>query len=111
MLPVGIGTNKISPPSPDLLPPDDILDSSKWKVTGPRGSIIDHHQQQNVILGPGQIQPKGYRLTSGRYGELKLSFIMTKGMLEVEVSFLTRNAYIFYMYAFKFYSFIFNYRR
>lgn len=41
---------------------------------------------KQVKLGPGQIQPKGYRLSSMRYGELKLGFIMNKGMFEVEVS-------------------------
>jgi hypothetical protein len=40
----------------------------------------------NVKLGPGQLQPKGYRLTTGRYGELKMSFIAVKGILDVEVS-------------------------
>lgn len=42
---------------------------------------------KQVKLGPGQIQPKGYRLSSMRYGELKLGFIMNKGMFEVEVSY------------------------
>jgi hypothetical protein len=38
-----------------------------------------------VTLGPGQIHPRGYRLTTGRYGEIKLGLLMTKGQLEVEV--------------------------
>lgn len=42
--------------------------------------------EKQVKLGPCQIQPKGYRLSSMRYGELKLGFIMNKGMFEVEVS-------------------------
>lgn len=38
-------------------------------------------------LGPGQIQPKGCRLnTPGRYGELKIGFLLQKGVLEIEVS-------------------------
>lgn len=41
--------------------------------------------EKQVKLGPCQIQPKGYRLSSMRYGELKLGFIMNKGMFEVEV--------------------------
>lgn len=35
-------------------------------------------------LGPGQIHPKGYRLTSGRYGELNLGIILTSS-IEIEV--------------------------
>ncbi|KAG8301679.1 hypothetical protein J6590_047874 [Homalodisca vitripennis] len=35
-------------------------------------------------LGPGQIQPRGHR-TSGGQAEVKLSLLMTKGQLEVEV--------------------------
>jgi hypothetical protein len=38
-----------------------------------------------VTLGPGQIHPRGYRLTTGHYGEIKLGLLMTKGQLEVEV--------------------------
>lgn len=41
--------------------------------------------EKQVKLGPCQIQPKGYRLSCMRYGELKLGFIMNKGMFEVEV--------------------------
>lgn len=40
-------------------------------------------------LGPGQIHPKGYRLTPGRYGELKIGFLLAKGILEIEVSFFS----------------------
>lgn len=43
------------------------------------------HSVPEVQLGPGQIQPRGYRLTSGRYGEVRLGLLMTKGQLEVEV--------------------------
>lgn len=38
-----------------------------------------------VKLGPGQIRPRGFRLAAGRYGELKLGLLMTKGQLEVDV--------------------------
>uniref|UniRef100_A0A8D8LYU8 Protein piccolo n=1 Tax=Cacopsylla melanoneura TaxID=428564 RepID=A0A8D8LYU8_9HEMI len=38
-----------------------------------------------VKLGPGQIQPRGYRLVPGGYIELKIGLILTKGQLEVEV--------------------------
>ncbi|XP_063920255.1 regulating synaptic membrane exocytosis protein 1 isoform X3 [Zophobas morio] len=36
-------------------------------------------------LGPGQIKPRGFRLSSTRPVELKLGLLMTKGQLEVEV--------------------------
>lgn len=100
MLPVGIGTNATSPPSDD----DDKV-RARWKGSG---TIISTHAQSTnalkaassittvnkippkepyVTLGPGQIHPKGYRLTSGRYGELKLGLFKSKGIVEVEVSF------------------------
>ena len=52
------------------------------------GVILDDDEVKllpEVILGPGQIHPRGYRLTSGHYGEIKLGLLMTKGQLEVEV--------------------------
>ncbi|XP_054286465.1 regulating synaptic membrane exocytosis protein 1-like isoform X1 [Macrosteles quadrilineatus] len=36
-------------------------------------------------LGPGQIQPRGHKKSAGNQAELKLSLLMTKGQLEVEV--------------------------
>ncbi|XP_002035092.2 regulating synaptic membrane exocytosis protein 1 [Drosophila sechellia] len=36
-------------------------------------------------LGPSQIHPKGYRLTTARYGELKMGFLKIKGNVEVEL--------------------------
>ncbi|XP_069967922.1 regulating synaptic membrane exocytosis protein 2 isoform X1 [Bactrocera oleae] len=36
-------------------------------------------------MGPGQIHPKGYRLTMVRHGELKMAFAKIKGTVEVEV--------------------------
>ncbi|CAH0546246.1 unnamed protein product, partial [Brassicogethes aeneus] len=36
-------------------------------------------------LGPGQIKPRGFRLSSTRPVEIKLGLLMTKGQLEVEV--------------------------
>lgn len=65
---LGMVVNRISPSSMDS-------DDSKYKAKEP-----------SVILGPGQIHPKGYRLTSGRYGELKLGIIKIKSTVEVEVS-------------------------
>lgn len=67
--------------------------SFKW-----RGSVGNCHQlnptvnrsvaetQSTMKLGPGQIQPKG-RLTTpmGRFGELKIGFVLHKGVLEIEV--------------------------
>lgn len=86
--PIGFIINKSSPPSDDE-------DSNKllkqWKGSGnisARNSIIPTTAKEPyVVLGPGQIQPKGYRLTSGRYGELKLGFYKIKGTVEVEVSY------------------------
>ncbi|XP_049809212.1 regulating synaptic membrane exocytosis protein 2-like [Schistocerca nitens] len=52
------------------------------------GSPSDEEDRWGVVdlqLGPGQIQPRGYRLTSARYGEVYLGLLMTKGQLEVEV--------------------------
>ncbi|BET03056.1 Hypothetical protein NTJ_15874 [Nesidiocoris tenuis] len=36
-------------------------------------------------LGPGQLQPRGYQIKAGTHVEIKLSLLMTKGQLEVEV--------------------------
>lgn len=70
---LGMVVNRISPSSMDS-------DDSKYKAKEP-----------SVILGPGQIHPKGYRLTSGRYGELKLGIIKIKGTVEVEVCICDRS--------------------
>lgn len=43
------------------------------------------HAEPKVILGPGQVHPKGYRLNTGRYGELKLGLLKIKGTVEVDV--------------------------
>lgn len=40
-----------------------------------------------VILGPGQVNPKGRLVTPGRYGELQVGFRLIKGILEIQVSF------------------------
>lgn len=40
---------------------------------------------RELKLGPGQIQPRGYRMSAGRHGELKLGLQMSKGQLEVDV--------------------------
>lgn len=45
----------------------------------------DEDEKSSVKLGPGQIQPRGYRLVPGGYIELKVGLILTKGQLEVEV--------------------------
>lgn len=42
-------------------------------------------------LGPGQIKPRGFRLSSTKPVELKLGLLMTKGQLEVEVKKLNKN--------------------
>ncbi|XP_047111949.1 regulating synaptic membrane exocytosis protein 1-like [Schistocerca piceifrons] len=70
----------------NLLPgiwPNIMFNNLKRSATGTCdplvGSVVD------LQLGPGQIQPRGYRLTSARYGEVYLGLLMTKGQLEVEV--------------------------
>ncbi|XP_063222344.1 regulating synaptic membrane exocytosis protein 2 [Bacillus rossius redtenbacheri] len=40
--------------------------------------------EERISLGPGQIHPRGYRLTCSQ-GQLRLRLLMTKGQLEVEV--------------------------
>lgn len=58
------------------------LGSNKYSA---RMSVADI---PNVALGPGQVQPKGYKLTAARYGEIRLSLMKIKGNVEVEVGFL-----------------------
>lgn len=69
-----------------VISPPDNEKPAKWKGSGSlsKNQIISS-KEPFVVLGPGQIQPKGYRLTSGRYGELKLGFFKIKGTVEVEV--------------------------
>lgn len=75
---LGMVVNKLSP-SEDERP-------AKWKGSGSLSkNLIISPKEPYVVLGPGQVQPKGYRLTSGRYGELKLGFLKIKGTIEVEV--------------------------
>ncbi|VVC33791.1 Zinc finger, FYVE/PHD-type,PDZ domain,Zinc finger, RING-type,Zinc finger, RING/FYVE/PHD-type,C2 [Cinara cedri] len=40
---------------------------------------------ESIQLGPGQIMPRGYNISSGSHIELKLGLLMTKGQLEVDV--------------------------
>uniref|UniRef100_A0A336MUV7 CSON005104 protein n=1 Tax=Culicoides sonorensis TaxID=179676 RepID=A0A336MUV7_CULSO len=66
--------------------PEEILRSLKREL----GRTMSMEKPEKKLtsrmkLGPGQIQPKGYRLSSMRYGQLKLGFVMNKGMFEVEV--------------------------
>lgn len=57
------------------------LRQSRNSIVAPLSAL-----DSQVVLGPGQVQPKGYRLTSERYGELKLGLSKVKGTVEVEVS-------------------------
>lgn len=76
---LGMVINKLSP-ADDERP-------TNWKGSGSLSkNLIISSKEPYVVLGPGQIQPKGYRLTSGRYGELKLGLLKIKGTIEVEVS-------------------------
>lgn len=92
--PLGLGfiINKTSPPSDE-----DDKNTKQWKGSAGtlhrKGSIapnsavvIKTSKEPHVILGPGQVQPKGYRLTSGRYGELRLRFFKFNNFVDIEVS-------------------------
>ena len=111
VLPVGIGTNATSPPSDN----ENNIILPKWKGSGNilcnrKASIANNRLRSassasnvnkikstgqfviktvvepHVKLGSYQLQPKGYRLTSGRYGQLKLGLLKIKGTVELEVS-------------------------
>ncbi|XP_068081190.1 regulating synaptic membrane exocytosis protein 2 [Anabrus simplex] len=75
-------------PQPPL-PPPTIITSTLITTTTTTSTITTSANitpsLQEVQLGPGQIQPRGYRLSSGRHGEVYLGLLMTKGQLEVEV--------------------------
>lgn len=49
-------------------------------------AISGSESSYGLKLGPSQIHPKGYRLTTARHGELKMGFVKIKGNVEVEVS-------------------------
>ena len=52
------------------------------------GTFTALPQPPEIILGPGQIHPKGgYNLRSLRFGELKLGFTVTQAALELQVIF------------------------
>ncbi|XP_017138602.1 regulating synaptic membrane exocytosis protein 2 isoform X1 [Drosophila miranda] len=48
-------------------------------------AISGSESSYGLKLGPSQIHPKGYRLTTARYGELKMGFVKIKGNVEVEL--------------------------
>lgn len=81
---LGFIVSRVSPPSDD----EDGKAVKQWKGSASmttRYSIIPPGSEPPVLLGTGQVQPKGYRLTSERYGELRLSISKIKGVVEVEV--------------------------
>ncbi|XP_050526479.1 regulating synaptic membrane exocytosis protein 1 isoform X2 [Daktulosphaira vitifoliae] len=45
----------------------------------------DEYNGEPILLGPGQIMPRGFGMSSGSHIELKLGLLMTKGQLEVDV--------------------------
>lgn len=47
---------------------------------------MTQYTDYGLQLGPSQIHPKGYRLRTERYPELKMGFVKVKGVVEVEVS-------------------------
>uniref|UniRef100_A0A1I8P2R3 Regulating synaptic membrane exocytosis protein 2 n=1 Tax=Stomoxys calcitrans TaxID=35570 RepID=A0A1I8P2R3_STOCA len=60
-------------------------DSSSNLSTTVSSSLSGISTSYGLQLGPGQIHPKGYRLTTERHGELKMGFSKVKGTVEVEV--------------------------
>ncbi|XP_030372816.1 regulating synaptic membrane exocytosis protein 2 [Scaptodrosophila lebanonensis] len=57
-------------------------------LTGSYGNVsalTGSESSYGLKLGPSQIHPKGYRLTTARHGELKMGFIKIKGNVEVEL--------------------------
>ncbi|ALC44692.1 CG43955 [Drosophila busckii] len=48
-------------------------------------AITGSESSYGLKLGPSQIHPKGYRLSTARYGELKMGFVKIKGNVEVEL--------------------------
>ncbi|KAJ9589578.1 hypothetical protein L9F63_017216 [Diploptera punctata] len=53
--------------------------------TGLQAGSGTHGPGLDSASNGSQIHPRGYRLTTGHYGEIKLGLLMTKGQLEVEV--------------------------
>ncbi|XP_065348857.1 regulating synaptic membrane exocytosis protein 1 isoform X3 [Cloeon dipterum] len=53
---------------------------------GPR-DFEGNIEGDTIILGPGQIRPRGFRLAqvAGGYGEIKIELLMTKGQLELDI--------------------------
>lgn len=65
-----------------------LSDSSSNLSTTVSSSLSGISTSYGLQLGPGQIHPKGYRLTTERHGELKMGFSKIKGTVEVEVIWL-----------------------
>ncbi|XP_061402807.1 regulating synaptic membrane exocytosis protein 2, partial [Musca vetustissima] len=61
-----------------------LSDSSSNLSTTVSSSLSATSTSYGLQLGPGQIHPKGYRLTTERHGELKMGFSKIKGCVEVE---------------------------
>ncbi|XP_061401174.1 regulating synaptic membrane exocytosis protein 4-like, partial [Musca vetustissima] len=62
-----------------------LSDSSSNLSTTVSSSLSATSTSYGLQLGPGQIHPKGYRLTTERHGELKMGFSKIKGCVEVEL--------------------------
>ncbi|XP_059468739.1 regulating synaptic membrane exocytosis protein 1-like isoform X2 [Neocloeon triangulifer] len=63
----------------------------KSSVGGPK-NFEGNAEGDTLILGPGQIRPRGFmiaqlagNLPAGGYGEIKIALLMTKGQLELEI--------------------------
>lgn len=64
----------------------NLSDSSSNLSSTVSSSLSGISTSYGLQLGPGQIHPKGYRLSTERHGELKMGFSKVKGTVEVEVS-------------------------
>ncbi|XP_058981978.1 regulating synaptic membrane exocytosis protein 3 [Musca domestica] len=62
-----------------------LSDSSSNLSTTVSSSLSATSTSYGLQLGPGQIHPKGYRLTMERHGELRMGFSKVKGYVEVEL--------------------------
>uniref|UniRef100_A0A6P4FPW0 Regulating synaptic membrane exocytosis protein 2-like n=1 Tax=Drosophila rhopaloa TaxID=1041015 RepID=A0A6P4FPW0_DRORH len=79
---VGLGVDSPGPDSPQRKQ-SVVKTLSGSYVNMP--ALTGGESSYGLKLGPSQIHPKGYRLTTARYGELKMGFVKIKGNVEVEL--------------------------
>ncbi|XP_017071137.1 regulating synaptic membrane exocytosis protein 2 isoform X2 [Drosophila eugracilis] len=79
---IGLGVENPGPDSPQRKQSVVKTLSGSYVNTS---TITGGESSYGLKLGPSQIHPKGYRLTTARYGELKMGFLKIKGNVEVEL--------------------------